>query len=1218
MRFIAPRAPEPVAIRRIDRSSVHVPAMGGSRSARSPLAAREWRRFPWWCLAWVLCALSLPVLAQPTNPPSAGPGLPQISVVIEVAGQVDYMTGGQTQWQRAVRGLALHPGDRLRTRELSRAAIQLADRSVIRLNERTTVEILPPRRAEKRRFRLPTGSIYFFNREKPADVEFDTPLGSGAIRGTEFLLEVERGGESLRLGLIDGRVSLLTADNREIELERGEDLHLERGQAPVKTALLNTRVRIQWALYYPAVVNPAELQLDANELGEVGEVLRRYRAGDLLGAVAAWPAAQVEGSPGRRILRAQLELAVGRAQEAERLLDGLPEHPASKALRQMIAVVRDPASGGSEPERLDARAAGGAGGALSASELLARSYARQARADLPRARDDARLGTVLASDFGFTHARLAELEFTLGHRRAAIAALDRALQLSPRLASALALQGFVRLEQGESDMALRSFDAARESDAALGTAWLGRGLCLLRAGKVAEARASFQAAAALEPQRALFRSYLAKAASEQGDAGAAEKEFRLAQELDARDPTAWFYSALHLWRENRLNAALRALETSSDKNDNRAVFRSRELLDGDRSVRSANLAAIYEDAGLAEVSSHHAARSVTESYGNFSGHLFLANSYQALEQANRFDLRLETARQSELLVANLLAPAGGGNLSQVLSASERLRFFEAKPFGASSLTRYGSRGDWSQRATVFGSAQGFSYALDTVYESLNGQRVNHDSMQRDFALTLKQRVAADDDAYFQIGSFRSKGGDLSSLYDPRTATPGLRVNEKQEPDLYAGWHHSWSPGHHTLLLISRLDDRFSLFDPRSDQVFLFQSGGVTQAVQSPPVGPPFTNDFSSRFTLYSAEIQQTFETRRHSLILGGRWQGGDVGGGAALSRDGVGIVLPADEHGSLWRGSAYGYYTWRPLDTFSLIGGVAYDRLDAPENTDFPPLSFRETTREKLSPKAGLLFTPWRRGLLRASYTRSLGGLFFDNSIRLEPTQVGGFNQAFRSLIPESVGGLLPGAGFATANVGFDQSLASGTFVGVEAGWLASDGSRTVGVLTNSLFLPLPDSPSLSRQSFEFRERSFGGYAAQLLGEYVSVSGRYRWSEAKLRGEFPDIPDAAAGLSQLEQDNRSVSQQMAMALNVHHPCGAFAQWESSWYHQNSAGYTPSLPEADFWQHNLMIGYRFPQRHAEIRVGVLNIFDRDYRLNPLNPQGELSRARTFVTALRLNF
>jgi len=190
----------------------------------------------------------------------------------------------------------------------------------------------------------------------------------------------------------------------------------------------------------------------------------------------------------------------------------------------------------------------------------------------------------------------------------------------------------------------------------------------------------------LEPPRALFRDYLGKASSELGDAKAADKELGLARRLDPKDPTGWLYSALQLWQENRINEAIRDLERSVDLNNQRAIFRSRLLLDEDQSVRSANLAAIYNDDGLAEVSRHTAARAVAEDYANFSGHLFLANSYQSQEDANRFDLRLETARQSELLVANLLAPPGAGNFSQQLSQQEHLQFFDPRPLGISTLT----------------------------------------------------------------------------------------------------------------------------------------------------------------------------------------------------------------------------------------------------------------------------------------------------------------------------------------------------------------------------------------------------------------------------------------------------------------------------------------------------------------------------------------------------
>ena len=61
-----------------------------------------------------------------------------------------------------------------------------------------------------------------------------------------------------------------------------------------------------------------------------------------------------------------------------------------------------------------------------------------------------------------------------------------------------------------------------------------------------------------------------------------------------------------------------------------------------------------------------------------------------------------------------------------------------------------------------------------------------------------------------------------------------------------------------------------------------------------------------------------------------------------------------------------------------------------------------------------------------------------------------------------------------------------------------------------------------------------------------------------------------------------------------------------------------MADADFWQHNLLAGYRFPRRYAEITLGLINLFDTDYRLSPLNLHPDLPRGRTLAAGLRLNF
>src|SRR5439155_25554953 len=193
---------------------------------------------------------------------------------------------------------------------------------------------------------------------------------------------------------------------------------------------------------------------------------------------------------------------------------------------------------------------------------------------------------------------------------------------------------------------------------------------------------------------AVLRSYLGKAFTHLGDTTHADKELTLAKNLDANDPTSWLYSALVNEQENRINEAVNDLQRSKELNDNRSIFRSRLLLDQDQAVRSANLAAIYRDAGMFDVSVQEASRAVNYDYGNYSAHLFLANSYDTLRDPNLINLRYETPWFSELLLANLLMPINGGSLSQNISQQEYSKMFAADGLGVFSSTDYSSHGDW--------------------------------------------------------------------------------------------------------------------------------------------------------------------------------------------------------------------------------------------------------------------------------------------------------------------------------------------------------------------------------------------------------------------------------------------------------------------------------------------------------------------------------------------
>jgi Flp pilus assembly protein TadD len=1123
---------------------------------------------------------------------------PAETALLTIEGKVEVSVAGAIVWSPARTNQLLRVGDGLRTGARSRATLRLSDKSVLRINELTTLKILPPPESRNAPvLDLGSGSTYFFSREKPADIQFRTPLASGAIRGTEFNLDVGAGGRTV-LSLFDGRVELRNEQGR-IDLITGEQGVADPGQAPAKTAVIDAINIIQWCLYYPAVLDADELGLSAAALSAS---VAAYRQGDLLQALADYPENRIPDTDPERIYRAALLLAVGQVEQSEALLKELQSASLlADALREMIAAVKfQPWHRASAPN--------------TASEWLAESYHLQSRSQLDAALRAAQSAADRSPTFGFAWARVAELEFSFGRSRPALAALERALQLSPRHAEAISLKGFLVASQNRISPALDLFGQAIAIDPALGNAWLGRGLCRIRQGEADAGRQDLQVAATLEPGRSVLRSYLGKAFSNSGEEELAGKELGLAERLDPKDPTPWLYSALLHQQENRINQGVADLEKSQELNDNRSVFRSRLLLDQDRAVRGANLAALYRDAGMTDVSVREASRAVNSDYANYSAHLFLANSYDALRDPKQINLRYETPWMSELLMANLLSPVGAGSLSQYVSQQEYSKLFERDHLGIFSQTEYWSGGNWHQVGSQYATMGRFSYSLDADYLLDDGQRPNNDIDRLLLSARFKQQVTPQDSAYLEVQYQRVEAGDVRQLYDQSSGSPLLRTRETQEPNVYAGYHREWSPGVHTLFLAARLHDDFKVNDPAAIVLFPRWAGGTITSVS----GEPFALDYRSELEAYSVELQQLWEVDRHTVILGGRFQTGWSDTADTLTRPNTSPpqTFPDDVHTDLQRLSFYGYYQWRVLAPLWLTAGVSYDRLYYPRNIDSPPLTDGQVTQDQVSPKAGLIWTPWKFTTVRGAYTRSLGGVFYDNSVRLEPTQVGGFNQAFRSIIPESVAGSIPGSRFETFDVALDQKLPPRTYLGVIGEVLYSKADTTVGAFTNSIFIPIPDSPSSARERLDFRERSLTVYLDQLLGEYFSIGGSYKLSQADLNDQFPDIPPATVGYP--GQSVRAFLHQANLFTRFNHSSGFFSQFDAVWTQQSNRGYSPDIPGDDFWQFNAYVGYRFLHRRAEARIGLLNITDRDYQLNPLTLYSELPRERTVAASFKFYF
>ncbi|MDB6130087.1 MAG: hypothetical protein JWM04_1194 [Verrucomicrobiales bacterium] len=1125
--------------------------------------------------------------------------------IVSFEGKVDIFRNGRAAWTPAQTNINLKLGDKVRTGINSRAVLRISEVSVVRMKELSVFLVQPMSSGTNSSgLNLQQGGSFFFNRDKPSEIQFRTPSASGAIRGTEFELSVLETGET-RVALLDGKIAI-SNNFGSVDLTTLEEAHIPLNGAPVKSPLLNISRVIQWALYYPNVLDPDELD-SSTITGPFIEMEKLMRAGNLPKALELVSQNTKANSDSEMLLLASLLLNVGKVTEAEALVAQVkgPLVPQARAITILIATVRN------EPgfNTIDGS---------STSELLARSYLEQGRFQLAAALTLARRAFQKNPGLAGAAIRTAELEFSMGNTREANLLLKRGLELAPEHAPAYSLLGFLDASAGRYESAEIHFSKAIELDSAFGEAWLGRGLTRIHFHRDVEGWHDLEMAAALEPRRSLFRSYLAKAFSLKNDDAHFRHEIELARTLDPADPTPALYSGLQNQNANRINEAVADVEESSRLNDNRQLFRSRFLLEKDQGIRSASLASIYRDAGMVERSVQEANKSVLSDYLNASSHLFLSESYDALRDPGQINLRYETPWFSELLLANLLAPAGAGVLGQNISQQEYTRFFERDHWGAINRTDYSSHGDWNESFSQFGQFAHFSYSLDGYYHYQRGWRANNDFENTYFTAKIKQDIGEKDLLYLQAEYQQFKGGDLLQYYSQSFANTNIRTREIQEPNLYIGLTHEWSAGNHTLMLLSRLDDQYSVNDPN----------GVGFTINRKPNGDiisfplrSFTNVYSRNLEVYSAELQQIINNELNTFLLGARLQIGNHNIHDEFSRNPVAFPpiypksgLTQDFRNYLEKHGIYAYDYFKVTDYFTLIGGISYDFIRYPANSYIPPINQRTTSLNQFSPKAGFVLTPGDSTTVRGLYSRALGGAFNDASLRLEPSELAGFVQSYRTLIPESISGTVSGTKFDVFGLGLDQMLWKGAYLTADAQLLESSADRDIGVFDFTTF-SLAATPSATPERLIFREHSASVAFNQLIGSEWSFGASYRASRADLDDRFSALPATASPIAQ--HDYSGILQQGNLYGIYTLPCGFFAGAEAHWYKQHNFGFG-FMPGDDFWHYNAFAGYRFPHRQAELRVALLNIGNRDYRLNPINLYNEVPHERTVVVSLKFNF
>lgn len=1064
-----------------------------------------------------------------------------VAVAVSVQGEVNARKGGAADWEPVRRKDAFCPGDAVRVMEQSRADLLLINETTLRLDQNTEIVFTAPGREKEFWLDVLLGGTYFMSRT-PRTFRIHTPFVNAGVEGTEFFIGVEK--DRALLSVFEGRIAAAN-DRGEVAVTRGQSVVAESGRAPVLRTEARPRDAVRWTLFYPVV------------------------------------GATRPGAPSGWQDRAESLLAVGRVDEAVGVIDEAlktaPGDPDALSLQAVIAVAQNEKGTALD---LAKKAVGAAPG--SATALVALSYAQQASFDLEGALASLREAVKLEPGNALARARLSELLLSFGRLDEALDEAKKAAALPPEIARTQTVLGFAYLAQIRTKESRAAFEKAIGLDQADPLPRLGLGLATIRGGDVEAGRKEIEIAASLDPNNSLIRSYLGKAYYEEMRGKTASTQFSMAKELDPNDPTPYFYDAILKQSVNRPVEALHDLQKSISLNDNRAVYRSRLLLDEDLAARSANLGRVYDDLGFQQLALVEGWKSVNIDPANYSAHRFLADTYAALPSH-------QIARVSELLQSQLLQPINI-NPVQPLLAQKNLFILEGTGPSSPSFNEFnplfnrdrlalqasGVVGEQSTRggeviqSTVAGN---LSYSVGLLDFYTNGFRPNNDIKLSIFDWFAQTSLSYKTSVQGEFRRTTRDNGDLLLGFDPNAFFPGLR----QDIESYywrLGGHHAFSPSSH--IIASGIYENNELTQTFTDDSFpplqIRSKGTVTEDV-------------------YNIELQHLLSKDRFSTISGAGW--------TKVNRDildEVEIILPPPippdvsstpfsndvHHINLYLYSQIHY----PNNVTWTVGGSA-DFLDETQEGS--------SDRSQFNPKLGVVWTPLPGTTFRAAAFRTMSGTLITSGQTIEPTQVAGFNQFFDD----------SGLGTKAWRYGaaVDQKFSESVFGGLEY----SQRDLDVPITFNA-----PPEP-LVVEWFDSKERLGRAYLYWTPDRRVSLSGEYHYERIDNK-----ITTVSGDYTYME------IQRVPLGLGFFHPSGVFFRLKETYIKQTGEFLAPFAlaPEpgsSSFWLTDAAIGYRLPKRLGIATLEGRNLFDREFNYrdpDPGNPSIQPGRTVFFKITISL--
>lgn len=1097
----------------------------------------------------IISILGLPLenreaLAQPCEP--------WVSKAVSIQGSVQVRRSGGASWVPVRLNDVLCPGDLVRVLENSRAALLLPNDALLRIDQNTAVKFPEPEEDGTSLIDMIRGVAHFFSR-MPRSLKVLTPFVNGYVEGTEFLVQVFP--DEARFSVFQGRVAASNAFGS-LSLTDGQSAMARASTAPVYRVVVKLREAVEWALYYPPIIDYKASDFRGKDPGGWKAMVRRsiiaYSSGDPTTALSGLSGAPSGiADPRFFAYRAGLLLTVGRVAEAESdIATALALDPADSdavAIQSIIAMVRN-----QKQKALELARQAVALDPASPTTKVALAYAYQADFKIQKALESSQSAVDLAPGNALAWARLAELWLSTGFLDKALRAAEKAVELNPRLAHTQTILGFAYLSRIDTKKARAAFESAIALDSAAPLSRLGLGLTIIRDGDLIDGRRQIEIAASLDPGNSLIRSYLGKAFYDEKRDTLSAGQLEIAKQLDPNDPTPWFYDALRKQSINRPVEALGDLQKSIELNDNRAVFRSKLLLDDDLAARSASLGRIYGDLGFKQLALIEGWKSLNTDPGNFSAHRFLSDAYTDRP-------RHEIARVSELLQSQLLQPININPVQPHLAESSLFilegsgpagpGFNEFNPLFSRNRLALQASGVAGQNETLgdeltqSGLWGGFSYSLGQFHYETDGFRENNDQSVDILNAFVQGNLTFKDSLQAEYRYKDRKYGDLPLRFELDDFLDDLRQKLRSN-SFRLGYRHSFKPGSDLIasIIYQDLDTDTELTD------FGVETGDIG----------------------IISEVQHLYKSKKWGLVSGLGYV--DIDNEETVS---VTYEIPPDppvtvtskEDSSVRQTNLYLYSQLKfPQSVAWTIGG-SFNKLDD-NNQKFD--------LERFNPKLGVIWNPWPTTAIRAAAFRVLKRALISNQT-IEPTQVAGFNQFFDDA---------NGTEAWRYGVAADQQLTDDLFFGLEYS------KRDLKVPFRDFSVD-PFNPTTSIVDWE--ENTLRSYLYWTPHPWFTATAELLYEEYDRSEEFVG-PGSFTDLN---------TYRVPLGLNFFHPCGAIVRFKATYIDQSGEFgdpfFAPTIKDDDQnWLFDASVGYRLPKRLGLISIEAKNLSDADIRFQDTDP------------------